>query len=646
MSSGGACYIYKHPDDPLHLNFYKIGKANDVLTRFKNLNTGYRNNIKNYWFIYPTNSKKYNSGMLFFIEKICHNYLKNYRCNNSEFFNILDIETTLNNINNLLNNLGVVCKLTKNVLDLTLVYDYSLNNEIQEISNLQEIQEISNLQEIQEISNLQEIQEISNLQEIQETKYNFKLYYHQEDIFNKLLCWYNSSLSNGKLILPPGIGKSYLTSYLISKLSKNNKILIIVPLLSILSDFTEVINKFQIEQQVSVVVYNSVRNNFNIYKNINYDLIIFDEAHHMLSDQNFSLVKLKSIKKLYMTATEKYINNNEIKTMHNINIFGDYIYKMSLFNSIEKGLLVDYKIYLTDLSNLHKFIEVLKNDYLREHIIMFFNSIEKSKQINEKIIKLGYNSYCINSNTSMKKRKNILNSFKKDKFSIICNVNIIGEGSNIPCIDTVIFMEPRYSLINIPQNIGRGLRLYKNKDFCMVVIDEKMENKSCNIIHQLSCNFDERINVKNLNNIIINNNPINLEKIVNNFNFKLLQSSNDLKKFINLMRDMQIYSQNQYKKYYNLNNSYKLYEFPEDEINGFKWNIVPIIDENPYTILELETCIVNYINLYKLDYKKLTSYELIIELFKLDNKIDIKLLKDLKNNNVLSKYFNKVLLRR
>ncbi len=56
------------------------------------------------------------------------------------------------------------------------------------------------------------------------------------------------------------------------------------------------------------------------------------------------------------------------------------------------------------------------------------------------------------------------------KINFICVVDLYNEGIDIPEIDTVLFLRPTESLIVFLQQLGRGLRLYDDKE-CLTVLD-------------------------------------------------------------------------------------------------------------------------------------------------------------------------------
>lgn len=599
-----ACYTYLHPDHR-DVNIYKIGKANDVEQRHANLSTAYCNEITERWFLYPKLDKKYSSGMLFFIEKTCHKFLEKKRINpNREFFKIEDIDKFLNEIIIHLNEIGIEVVLTRNVDDLKEVIDYSLQDEVIEICEV------------------------------------LNPYSYQLEILDKIRAWYKSDEVSGKLILPPGIGKSYITSFWLRELPKDTKVLVLVPYVSIQDDFETVIKNCKVKCNVDVVVNNTGWKGFKD----TYDIIIYDEAHHMCSAKNREMLKLEAKKKLFLTATEKSIQDAWELDMRKP-IFGDYIHKMDIFDAIRSSHLVDYKIFLADWTlGLKSMVEQLRDVYHRRKIIMFANSVDKANEIANSLEELKLPVSIITADTSKTARREIINTFKSDEFHILCNVQCIGEGVNIPCIDTVMFMEPRHSNIGVIQNIGRGLRKHPGKDFCMVIIKEEMlANK---FIENLLV-YDERM--RNPRGMIISGMSIkqrhsvtySIEGIVNIVERFSSRKLNDTYTFIEELKKKDIRSKTEY-----YTSDLELPRVPEEDFPGFSWDKL-IRCRNPYLY---EECVVRILELLPSvveDLKKIgDKKDKLIYLYRIDDRIDPNLIERLKDDNRLGEVFKSLIVRR
>ncbi len=66
-------------------------------------------------------------------------------------------------------------------------------------------------------------------------------------------------------------------------------------------------------------------------------------------------------------------------------------------------------------------------------------------------------------------REQILQEFKQRKITYLFVVDMFNEGVDIPEIDTLLFLRPTESLTIFLQQLGRGLRLYENKDVLTVL---------------------------------------------------------------------------------------------------------------------------------------------------------------------------------
>lgn len=58
---------------------------------------------------------------------------------------------------------------------------------------------------------------------------------------------------------------------------------------------------------------------------------------------------------------------------------------------------------------------------------------------------------------------------KKGELDAIFTVDLFNEGVDIPSVDTLLFVRPTESLTVFTQQVGRGLRLYEGKDYCVII---------------------------------------------------------------------------------------------------------------------------------------------------------------------------------
>lgn len=261
------------------------------------------------------------------------------------------------------------------------------------------------------------------------------------------------------------------------------------------------------QNEVIFCTYHSVP----LVKNFTFDLAFFDEAHKTVNNRLFDFAiynkNCKIKQRLFFTATPKYYTGvqNQVYGMNNIKLYGNIGYKYYFSNAIADKYILDYNIgyytsdpayikiveekYLTELRNededietntfisaymIKQFIEKVK--LKRYNILTYHNTIKNSEKF-AKYLKFIFNDTNINGciqtisgKNSMSLRKEKINEFRKANISVLCSSKVLNEGIDIPCVNVVVFVEPRKSTIDIVQCIGRGMRLYKDDNKCNVLI--------------------------------------------------------------------------------------------------------------------------------------------------------------------------------
>jgi len=244
--------------------------------------------------------------------------------------------------------------------------------------------------------------------------------------------------------------------------------------------------------------------------NITPKLCIFDEAHKTVGqkDKQFSLLmddnNIEIKKRLFMTATQRYYNGNDesILSMDDEQMYGKKIATFNTSSAIKNGLLVDYQIVMMYINDeyVEKFVKENKfawyNNKLYDaqqlatgimlikefqqgncnHLLTYHNSIKSSKNFRElletliKSLKLDINVFDIDGTYTMSMRNRIFRGFTNAKNAIIVSAMVLNEGVNIPIIDSVCFVDPRMSIINIIQCAGRAFRLFLEKLLAKIYI--------------------------------------------------------------------------------------------------------------------------------------------------------------------------------
>ncbi len=75
----------------------------------------------------------------------------------------------------------------------------------------------------------------------------------------------------------------------------------------------------------------------------------------------------------------------------------------------------------------------------------------------------------ISSKTPSEERKNMLNDFRLGKIQILVNVDLFGEGFDCPDVEFIQLARPTLSLAKYLQQVGRGMRVFHGKKFCLIL---------------------------------------------------------------------------------------------------------------------------------------------------------------------------------
>lgn len=286
-------------------------------------------------------------------------------------------------------------------------------------------------------------------------------------------------------------------------------------------------------------VYNAARDNGFVF-----GMKINDEVHHLTSTnfndtdrKTFvNMLRIGSQKQISLTATMKILEGGRVKddnnklvrrdedssrtltcdediiiSNDNIEIFGQVIERRSMLWAINKGIICDYVIQTivanaeqlkqhfskfgihTDI-NKRLFLAAFAalksiNDGHSHHLLVYTNSKESSTKVNQyiklliddkyfEIPDLYYSGYY--GDTGARTQRDIISKFTSSCHGIITCVYCLGEGWDLPLLDSVVYAENMTSTIRIVQTAMRGSR----KDIAR-------PNKILKIISTILINKDE-----------------------------------------------------------------------------------------------------------------------------------------------------------
>ena len=221
-----------------------------------------------------------------------------------------------------------------------------------------------------------------------------------------------------------------------------------------------------------------------------YDYIVIDEAHHLKADSYQTVLNHFSPQLLIgLTATPERMDGKSL--------LPDFCNQISaeirLPKALDEGLLTPFQ-YLcisdsTDLTDedlmdgnhyvATKLTDRLCNgervglivDRLRYYLpdenkcraLGFCATKEHAQYMAEEFRKVGLKAACLTSDKNNEERMKMNRQLAKGEINYLFVVDIFNEGVDIPAVDTLLFLRPTESLTIFLQQLGRGLRLYPDK---------------------------------------------------------------------------------------------------------------------------------------------------------------------------------------
>ena len=221
-----------------------------------------------------------------------------------------------------------------------------------------------------------------------------------------------------------------------------------------------------------------------------FDYIIFDECHHITASTYQKLMNyFKPHFLLGLTATPERMDNQDVFDLFDKNV----PYELRLKDAIKNDLVVPFK-YFGVRDNFINYSTKEKVNFLSEyfkngHIEMiakeienhrqkgklkaigFCRSIEHAQMMSHKMNELGYSTVALTGKNLTGERLKAYNDLQDDNepLEIIFTVDILNEGIDIPAINMVLFLRPTESQTIFIQQLGRGLRKYKDKEYLTVI---------------------------------------------------------------------------------------------------------------------------------------------------------------------------------
>ena len=226
-----------------------------------------------------------------------------------------------------------------------------------------------------------------------------------------------------------------------------------------------------------------------------FDYLVIDEFHHAVNEQYQRIVAYFKPKFLLgLTATPERLDGKNIYEICDYNV----PYEISLKEAINKGVLVPFHYYgiydETDYSSLHlvkgRYDEKELNEtyignvkrydliykyykkYGSKRALGFCCSRKHAEEMAKEFCKRGIKAVAVYSNADgefAEDRDKAIARLKDQDIQVIFSVDMFNEGVDIAALDMVMFLRPTESPTVFLQQLGRGLRISKGKEFLNVL---------------------------------------------------------------------------------------------------------------------------------------------------------------------------------
>lgn len=226
-------------------------------------------------------------------------------------------------------------------------------------------------------------------------------------------------------------------------------------------------------------------------------LWVIDEAHHVLENNKWgkAAALFPNAKGLGVTATPERADGMGLGKHHD-GVFEIIIEGPTMRWLIDNGYLTDYRIFAPpsdiDLSQVtvgstgdynatklrtaaHKshIVGDVVEHYLRiapgKRGVVFAVDVEISENIAEQFITRGVKAASVSAKTPEKERNRLIRHFKEGKIQVLVNVDLFGEGFDLPAIEVVSFARPTMSYGLFVQQFGRALRIMEGKEVAIII---------------------------------------------------------------------------------------------------------------------------------------------------------------------------------
>ncbi|MDN6166860.1 MAG: DEAD/DEAH box helicase [Tetragenococcus koreensis] len=312
----------------------------------------------------------------------------------------------------------------------------------------------------------------------------YQLHPHQRTLVNQARQELIKGNKSALIVSPAGSGKSIIIGE-IARLAtkKNGHVMFLVHRKELVEQITETFKDSGVDlSQTTIMTVTRIKNRLGRLPKPT--LIITDETHHSLAKTYQEIYDYYSdVVKLGFTATPWRLSGQGFESTYDVMVEGPQVQWL-----IDNHYLADFDYYAPKLLDTSQLKKSSNGDYSNQSIekslerkafgdcvshyqrlangqqaILYAHNVETSEKLADEFNMNNIPAAHADAKTPKAKREQIMADFKTGKITVLCNVDLISEGFNVPDCGVVILMRPTASLVVYIQQSMRGMRYKPGK---------------------------------------------------------------------------------------------------------------------------------------------------------------------------------------
>jgi superfamily II DNA or RNA helicase len=244
--------------------------------------------------------------------------------------------------------------------------------------------------------------------------------------------------------------------------------------------------------RVNIATIQLLRSNPTSVRPNTFDYLVVDEFHHAAAKSYKDLIsRVRPGFLLGLTATPFRGDRQDIAALCNQNVLVEF----ELRSGIDLGVLSPYHYFgcfddvdystirhngvTYDIRDLERALIIPARDKAviqkwREHAeekptLAFCCSHRHAQRVAQAFNAVGIPSDYYLSSTRLADRKALTERFQTGELKVLCVVDVMNEGIDLPFVECLLFLRPTESKRIFYQQLGRGLRKYVGKSHCVAI---------------------------------------------------------------------------------------------------------------------------------------------------------------------------------